>query len=51
MVIDPANREVAMANKDRGGKNTKTTPSKNLKQKRQAKKEKKAATTKSGRPL
>lgn len=31
-----------MANKDKGGKNNKKAPSKDLKQKRQAKKEKKA---------
>lgn len=38
-----------MATKDRGSKKVKTAPSKNLKEKRKAKKEKRAATDKNAR--
>jgi hypothetical protein len=40
-----------MANKDKGGKHNKTAATKNLKEKRQAKKEKKTANDRARRPV
>jgi hypothetical protein len=40
--------EATMGSKDKGGRNTKTAAAHNLKQKRQAKKDKKAGGVKSG---
>lgn len=43
LLIPDAQRETGMANKDKGGKSTKKVAAKDLKEKRQAKKDKKAA--------
>ena len=47
--IQHAQREAGMANKDKGGKSTKKVAAKDLKEKRQAKKDKKAATDSASR--